>query len=554
MPVAPRLLTRGVEPRPADPGRARGPRALGAFLVASSAAYFWATTAADEDLWNHVHFGEVKLRTLAVPHVDTWSYSAPGYPWFNHEWGTEVVFALLYRLGGAPALIALKLAVGFAILALLLDAARTLRRRMGEPTAPHPAVAAAALVVAFAALAPGASFRPQLATMLGLAAEWALLLRADARLFGRARPAVGWELAAVPPVVLAWTNAHGGFPVGVALAGTFVAGVLVRSLAARWWHEPAPTARALGFVVASGVATLAATAVNPYGTALHRYLATTLASHGRITEWMPIPLWSPSHAPFELLIAATLACAVPWLAERPLRSARLDWSVAFVALATAMAFRQQRHSPLATIVATPILLVAAEHVRRRAVAAVPALVPRPRVVAAIALGALGVAILQLAQVTARFADGGLTIRYAREEFPADAIAFLQAHEVGGNLAVQFEWGGYTLLHLGERARVFLDGRYEASYPPSVIDDYFAFVEARPGWARVLDAYPTDGVVLDRTAAVVPLLDQRPDLVRVHTDATAVVYLRRTPANAAAIAAATAVAARAPDGPPLTAFP
>jgi hypothetical protein len=167
---------------------------------------------------------------------------------------------------------------------------------------------------------------------------------------------------------------------------------------------------------------------------------------------------------------------------------------------------------------------------------------------------LAVALLQLVQVTARFREGGLSIHYAREEFPADAIAFLADHDVGGNLAVQFEWGGYTLLHLGDRARVFLDGRYEASYPAAVIDDYFAFVEARPGWTRVLDAYPTDAVVLDRTAAVVPRLDERPDLVRVYADRTAVVYLRRTAANAAAIASATALAVRTPAGPRLTLFP
>jgi hypothetical protein len=532
----------------------RAVRPLAALLVAASASYFWATNVADEDLWNHVHFGDVKLRTLAVPRVDTWSYSAPGHPWFNHEWGTEVVFALLYRVGGAAALFALKLAVGVALLAAILDAARTLRRRSGEESPAHPALAAAVLIVALAALAPGASFRPQLFTMLGLAVEWALLLRADARLFGREARSIGWELAVVPLVLLAWTNAHGGFVAGVALHGVFVAGVVARTLAARVWDEPRPSARALAAVAGSGVATLAATLVNPYGAALHRYLTTTLAQHDRITEWMPIPLFSAAHAPFEVLVAATLACTIPWLAARPVRSARLDWALAFVALATVAAFRHQRHSVLAVIVATPFLLVAAEHLRRRAVAALPALVPRPPVIATLGAGAMAVALLQLVQMTARFSESGLAIRYAREEFPADAIAFLAAHDVGGNLAVQFEWGGYTLLHLGDRARVFLDGRYEASYPPAVIDDYFAFVEGRPGWTRVLDAYPTDGVVLDRTAAVVPRLDERPDLARVYADGTAVVYLRRTAANAAAIAAATALAARAPAAPQLTVFP
>jgi hypothetical protein len=541
-----------VRPSPArDAWPDRAVRPLAAFLVATSAAYFWATNAADEDLWNHVHFGEVKLRTLAVPHADTWSYSAPGHPWFNHEWGSEVVFALLYRLGGAPALFALKLAVGIAILAAILDAARTLRRRSGDADPPHPAVAAAVLVIASAALAPGASFRPQLFTMLGLAVQWALLLRADARLFRYG--AVGWELATVPLVMLAWTNAHGGFPIGIALHGVFVAGVFARSVAARAWNEPAPPPRALALVAASGIATLAATVVNPYGTALHRYLATTLAEHGRITEWMPIPLWSAAHAPFEILVAASVACAIPWVVARRGLSARLDWSLAFLALAIAAAFRHQRHSVLAAIAATPVLLAAAEHVRRRVVAAVPALVPRAPVVITIGAGALAVALLQLVQVTARFGESGLAILYAREEFPADAIAFLRAHAVSGNLAVQFEWGGYTLLHL-DGTRVFLDGRYEASYPPEVIDDYFAFVEARPGWARVLDAYPTDGVVLDRTAAVVPRLDGRPDLVRVYADATAVVYLRRGSPAAAAIASTSALAARDSAAPRLTVFP
>jgi hypothetical protein len=307
-------------------------------------------------------------------------------------------------------------------------------------------------------------------------------------------------------------------------------------------------------VALSGVATLAATLVNPYGAALHRYLATTLDDHGRITEWLPIPLLSPSHAPFKLLVATTVACAVPWVAARTARSARLDWRLAFVVLLTVGAFRHQRHSVLAAIGAAPVLLAAAEQLRRRLLARWPALAPRPPVMAAIAAGALGIAGVQLAIVTARYAEGGLGIAYAREEFPADAVAFLDAEGVRGNMAVQFEWGGYTLFHLGDRARVFVDGRYEASYPATVIDDYFAFIEGAPGWTHVLDGYPTDVVVVDRLATVVPRLDARTDLVRVHTDHTAVVYLRRTPANADTIARATATAKTATTSAAPTFFP
>jgi len=157
-------------------------------------------------------------------------------------------------------------------------------------------------------------------------------------------------------------------------------------------------------------------------------------------------------------------------------------------------------------------------------------------------------------VATRFARDGFAIRYERLEFPADAVAFLREHDVRGNMAVQFEWGGYTLMHLPDRARVFIDGRYEASYPPAVMDDWWAFIEGGDGWARVLDAYPTDVVMVERTATVVRLLDGRPDLARVYADGTAVVYLRRTPANAAALAELTAVAARRPADARPTYFP
>ena len=50
------------------PGRAA--RAVSALVVGASAAYFWATNLADEDFWNHLNFGEQKLRTLAVPTVE----------------------------------------------------------------------------------------------------------------------------------------------------------------------------------------------------------------------------------------------------------------------------------------------------------------------------------------------------------------------------------------------------------------------------------------------------------------------------------------------------
>jgi hypothetical protein len=508
-------------------------------LAVGSFAHVWSSNLADEDLWNHLHLGELVLDTRTVPRVDEWSYSAAGHAFFDHEWLADVAVAAVFRVAGGAGLLALKLALGLVVVAAILAAARTLAggRRL------HPATVATTLVLALAAMGPAASIRPQLFTMAGLAVEWALLERADRALFGDARTSLR-PLALVPLVVLVWTNAHGGFVVGVALAGLFAAAVVARTALARRLGAAAPPWRRVGAVVALALATAAATIVNPYGVELHRYLAHTLGDHGRITEWMPVTLLSADHLRFKVLVAATIALVVPWWWARRGRPDRLvDWRLAFLAIAACAGFRHQRHTVLFAIAAAPVLMVAAERARRALVARVPGLVPRPPVAAVLAAGVCAIALAQAGDVAARYARDGFVVRYARDEFPLDAVEFLRANDVRGNMAVAFEWGGYTLQHLADGARVFLDGRYEASYPPPVIADYFAFVDGAPGWERVLDAYPTDVVVLEPSAPVVTLLAARTDLVRVYADDTAVVYLARTPTMAPALARLTAVARR-----------
>jgi hypothetical protein len=488
-------------------------RAAAVLLLVASFAHVWSANRADEDLWTHVSFGGVELGTRDLPRVDHWSYSADGRPFFDHEWLADATFALAFAWGGGAALLALKLLVGLVVVGCALDAARTLARGALDPT-----TVAAALVLALAAMAPGASLRPQLFTMAFLAIEWALLERAD-RAVAAGRPPRA--LAAMPALLLVWTNMHGGFLVGVGLMGMFVVATVGR----------APGRRAAALVAGAGVATVAVTLANPYGPALHRYLLHTLGSHGRITEWAPVAPLSLDHLRFKALVAATAAVVLPWWwTERR----TLDWRVGFLAVAAILGFRHQRHTVLFAIAAAPVLTVAAERARRTLVARHPALAPRARVVVVAALGAGAIALVQLAEVGSRLARDGLVVRYARAEFPADAVAFLRANGVGGNMAVQFEWGGYTRQHLGEAARVFIDGRFEAVYPPQVMDDYFAFVDGAPGWERVLDAYPTDVVMLEPDAPVVPLLARRPDLIRVYADQTAVVWMRRAAATPTAV--------------------
>jgi hypothetical protein len=280
---------------------------------------------------------------------------------------------------------------------------------------------------------------------------------------------------------------------------------------------------------------------------LYEYLFATLNMHAGVGEWDPVPLGSPAFLRFKILLVVTAVLGAHWWQSEPSEDRRhtLGWLLVVALFAGGYAVKHQRHTVLFAVIAAPILIVAGERLRVLAVRRWPALVPRPPVAAAVLIGALLIAAVQVTGVAADVARHGARIRYARLAYPVDALAFLRQHDLRGNLALPFHWGSYTIHHLGDRVRVFIDGRFEAVYPRQVLDDYFAFVQGRDGWERVLDAYPTDVVLLQRAHGIHPRLFARDDFAYVYSDPTALVFVRRNATNQVALDRLTRLAHRPP---------
>ena len=198
---------------------------------------------ADPDLWMHVRFGQIVLHTGHLLRRDIFSYSAPGAPWFNHEWLADVVMALFYEAGGVVGLKLMKFLCAAAIMALLA---------MGtaETGAEYP-VQFAALMLAALGLRIQIQFRPQLFDYIFLSALLAMLARES-----RGRRARLW--LAVPMMAL-WANLHGAFFIGPIVLGLYAAVTGVQDrLAGRGWQHAIKLA-------ALTLAALIATLVNPFG-------------------------------------------------------------------------------------------------------------------------------------------------------------------------------------------------------------------------------------------------------------------------------------------------
>ena len=113
-----------------DPAETRlaglGLAAIALFLFTLAA--FSPQVLGDGDTWSHVATGEWIIAHGAAPRADPFSHSMPGAPWTAHEWLSEVLLALAFRLGGWSSVVLLTgVAAAGAALIVGSSAARELR-------------------------------------------------------------------------------------------------------------------------------------------------------------------------------------------------------------------------------------------------------------------------------------------------------------------------------------------------------------------------------------------------------------------------------------------
>ncbi|HZP41023.1 MAG TPA: hypothetical protein VFD84_05875 [Candidatus Binatia bacterium] len=458
-------------------------------LVLFAAASF-TSNAADNDLWGHLRFGHDFL-AHGLLRTDPYSYTRAAQPWTEHEWGSEIVFAALWERAGAPGLILLKAALGAGAVALLL-------RLAWETSASSVAVAVVA-VPAVLGLFPWFATRPQIWTSCFFAVTLFAILRARR---GDLRSA-----AALPLVVIAWVQLHGGF-----LAGLGVLGLATAAEAAeRWWRrEPLP-----GELLAVLGACLAATLVSPYGPAYALgVLRDAAMPRPDILEWQPLGPAAVRFVPMLAMVPVVLALAAVALAATP-----RGWSATELVLLAASAvltLRHARHAPFFFLTALAVLP------RHLAAAGRVFASRRAAFVTAAVVGGLAVARV----VPAAGAIAHLTVRASA--FPIGAVRFLEHTGLGGNVAVDFNWGSYLIGTCYPRCRVSIDGRYEAAYPPELYAANRALVKGTPGWARLLTDYPTEIVLLPTASGGAARLAGRAGWALVYRDPVASVFLRDLP--------------------------
>jgi hypothetical protein len=490
------------------------------------------------DFWHHLARGRAIAEQGELVNRDLFTYTVHDQPFQDCNWLSQLCYYRLYELGGlglVQCVNSLTLAAMMAVLVWLC------RRRCGSVL-----VATALGVFAFFGLWQLLIIRPQTFSLLLFVLLYAVLEIADGRPAEPDDSDTGsprrrlWLLPLAPLIMTLWVNLHGGFPIGLVLIGCF-------ALAAAWdasWQRrwgALRDGRVWALAICLG-ASVAATAVNPYGWKVYQYVHTTstAAAARRIDEWVPPGLdllvgkvWVLSVLLLLLLFALPrrrpsarelilVLCFLP-LACGSVRMVAWWLLVSAPIIAAGLAGNLPRNSLAGTEVEPPSLASGAFF---------------GIVLLACLAGALSLAAGENALL------GVVRPVHRDEDDLAEAARHLPSRDDGGRVFSRFEWGEYLGWELQPHGyTVFMDGRIEI-FPDDVWAQYAAVTKGRADWQTILDGYGVDCLVLDETyhADLLPQVEHSPDWEKTFQSGKAILFVRRSSGQA------TVQVSRAPDPP------
>ena len=495
---------------------------LTAMAVCTLALFIFTHNKADVDLWGNVGFVEHFATSPEFIRTNTFSFTEPDHIWVNHEWLAEYILHQTHRVFGNPGLLLLKALLGFTLIAIIYQ---SMRKRC-----PSASTRVIYLMLIISTLGYGFSTRPHLFTYILIAALLSALLRildtTHIKLATR-RVTHSLEISNSPrytlyalcfvaaPLGCIWANLHGAFFIGQILLLLAFTYSLTRHITGfdKQWR----TTLILGI---SSIAYFGGTLLNPYGISLWSFVFDSAAILRPIlSEWAPFnPLVNFSdHVDFVVLVAITIIGMV--ISFRNCSG----FGTLILILTLVAAFSMRRNIPLFAIVAG---LVATESMGISFGSKIDNILKEFNKPLIIFLLLCATATSSLFMVKNN-RGGPFQILVPREQFPIDAVAFLERNNIQANAIVFFDWAELCIWKLYPNCRVFLDGRFKSAYSEPAITAYLDFIYAKDNPLTALNNYPTDLVFTHINNPCTAIMRNQDGWEVIYKDNMAIIFAKRS---------------------------
>jgi hypothetical protein len=463
------------------------------FLLVVPVFRLSARAIAEPDIWWHLRNAGQLVLHHAFPRIDTYSFTAAGSPWLDHEWLSEIPFFLGFKTMGLQGL----LAVYFATLVLIYIGVYYLTCRAGADCKN------AAVATVLGILCGVVSAGPRM-LLFGWLCMVGLLIVLDR--FWK----TGKGLWMLPPLFALWINFHGSWVFGVVVLVVTIASGLVQGewglVVARRW-SPVEMKRLLLVLAAS----LAALFVNPFGYKLVLYPFDLLfrqpGNMKHIEEWQSVDFSAGNGRLALIMIFALLAAAL---------FSRRRWRLVDVILMAFALWAALLHTRLlffAGLIVAPILAPSLKlfppYDRKQ---------DKPWLNAGIMAAIVGSLIFF-------FPSPAELQQQVSEKYPVAALAFMQQRHIGGRIFNNYGWGGYMEWN-APQLKPFIDGRADIFVYNGSFDDYANATVIQKSF-EILDKYRIDYALLEPDQPLSYLLQHSPAWKPIYSDKVAVLF-ERTP--------------------------
>ena len=426
----------------------------------------------DPDIWWHLNDAQQILQGH-LPRLDTFSWTAKGSPWMDHEWLSEIPFYLSYKTLGLRGLYGCAFLLSLITLWLILY--RT-TKKTGD-------LKNSFVVAVYCVLLTVVSFGPRM-LLFGWIYMLIMLIALDR--FQEGHEKAVWV---IPPLFLLWVNSHGSWMIGLVVFSIIAGAGLFQfefgQIEAYRWSR-----RQLKLLVTVGLLSVGALFVNPYGYKLVMY-PFDMAFHQKLNiqyvqEWASVDFHNARGKVVFIALAAVLACS--FLSKKKILLADL----LLLILAFYSGFTYVRFLFLLAILVSPFLTA-----RIHLFPPYDAKLDKPILNLVFGLVVLGIIVWRFPTETKLKTE-------LEKSFPADqSISFLRDHNIRQNVLTHYMWGGY-LEHSLPELPVFVDSRVDIFEYNGTLKDYLNMIAMKEPLA-ILDRRKIEYVYFDPNEPLVYFL-------------------------------------------------
>jgi len=457
-----------------------------AFLISANVNYF------DFDLWARLIAGMGVVDGHTVLKEDFLSYT-PTHTWWDHEYGSGVIFYLFLKYFGGYSLILLQTVIIFLIVFVTIQIVKLRGNK-----SPYNF-----LFYIFPIIALATNFGHPIRCHLFSFLFFAIYLY----ILEYHRKSNSKTIYLLPVLTIIWNNLHGGVIAGL--------GLIVMYATAELFDK-----KDIKAYLISGLLSVAVLIINPWGYEYIKFLvmANTMPRPD-VMEWWG--LFSKFHLykqiPFKIFMLLTIALETIKIFNNRKKSTlaetlkNIDKSKAIVLIVTlCLAIKHIKLLPFFVICGTAYCY---EDFNELLETKLPKWTEKFTLILIAAICIFGLTVKNY------------DLPLGKVEYPHREIEFLKINNLKGNLLINFGLGSFASYKLYPNNKIYMDGRYEEVYNEDMVPLLKQFYLVKENWDEVLKKYPPDIIIIEKYYPIYEKLNSDPNWSNVYDTKNFAVYVK-----------------------------